>query len=63
MSKTIGDLTLNQIIEISNSCTKYKNCKECKEKDKICYLLCHEDFDIAISDELLKQEIEVEEDE
>lgn len=61
--KTIGDLTLNQVIAIKDRCHNYSNCKECQEKDKICYRLCQEDFYVFVPRELLDKEIEVEEDE
>ena len=61
MKKTIGDLTLNQVKGIKDRCGNYENCRECKEKDKVCSticdLLCYSDFD------LLEQEIEVEDNE
>ena len=61
MKKTIGDLTLNQVKKIKDRCGNYENCRECKEKDKlcstICDLLCYFDID------LLEQEIEVKDDE
>ena len=61
MTKTIGDLTLNQVKKIKDRCGNYENCRECKEKDKVCSticdLLCYSDLD------LLEQEIEVEDDE
>ena len=61
MSKTIGDLTLNQVKEIKHRCGNYENCRECKEKDKLCSTMC--DF-LCYSDfVLLEQEIEVEDDE
>ena len=61
MTKTIGDLTLNQVKKIKDRCGNYENCRECKEKDKVCSticdLLCYSDLD------LLDKEIEVKEDE
>jgi hypothetical protein len=60
MSKTIGDLTLNQVKEIKHRCGNYRNCKECKEKDKLCSTIC--DVVNFIDTDLLEQEIEVEED-
>lgn len=61
MSKTIGDLTLNQVKEIKHRCGNYKNCKECKEKDKLCSTIC--DFLCYNDENILDEEIEVIKDE
>lgn len=64
MSKTIGDLTLNEIKEIKEQC---KNCefskevaKQCREKHPKLYALCDiyvddEDLKINITDEDFKE--------
>jgi len=59
MSKTIGDLTLNQVKEIKHRCGNYRNCKECKEKDKLCSTIC--DLLCYNDENILDEEIEVEE--
>ena len=61
MKKTIGDLTLNQVKEIKHRCGNYGNCRECKEKDKLCSTIC--DLLCYFDTDLLDQEIEVEKDE
>lgn len=61
MKKKIGDLTINQVMKIKSRCQNYDNCKECKEKDKICSMVC--DIINFIDTDLLDKEIEVEEDE
>ena len=61
MKKTIGDLTLNQVKEIKDRCGNYGNCRECKEKDKLCSTIC--DLLCYFDTDLLDQEIEVEKDE
>ena len=60
-SKTIGDLTLNEIIKIREQCRNYKTCNECKTKNsgKLCYIACK--LQTVISKDELDQEIEVEE--
>ena len=62
-SKTIGDLTLNEIIKIREQCRNYKTCNECKTKNsgKLCYIACK--LQTVISKDELDQEIEVEENE
>ena len=61
MSKTIGDLTLNQVIKIREKCKNYKNCDECKAKGKLCYIASK--LQTVISKNELEQEIEVEDNE
>lgn len=62
MIKKIGDLTLKQFKEeLDRSCPW--SCKECKEKHKLDYIICHEDFEFDFNDKFFEQEIEVEEDE
>ena len=60
MKKKIGDLTLNEFKKIKERCSNYKTCKECKAKDKLCYIVCA-NVDAFINDnDILDQEIEVE---
>lgn len=60
MKKKIGDLTLNEVIKIKGRCHNYKNCTECEEKDKLCYIVCANVDAFVEDNEILNQEIEVE---
>lgn len=58
MKKKLEDLTIKEIKNIKRRCHNYMNCEECKEKDKICFMVCDINI-LALDDDYLKQEIEV----
>ena len=56
--KTIGDLTLNEVFAIKQRCQIYKNCKQCREKDKTCFKVCR--LTTILEKDELNEEIEEE---
>lgn len=60
MKKEIGELTLNEVLEIKQACLKMNSCKECNKENPTCFSIC-DALEVRVFDkDLLKQEVEIE---